>query len=100
MTGSIVALLGTADHGGYFVCKDFCYAGVPYKVELPKHINVLNKRGLFENLDNRRFIALTSGLNFGGLSDSLETKQSLLMLSKFLQGNYPNELWNVLSTKI
>jgi len=69
-------------------------------VELPKHINVTNRRGLFEQLDSRKFIAFTSGLNFGGLGDSLDSKQSLLMFAKFLQGNYPNELWNILSTKI
>ena len=100
VTGSIIALLGTADHGGYFVCKDFCYAGVPYKVELPRQINLSTKRGLFDSLENRRFIAFTSGLNFGGLGDSIQSKQSLSLFSKFLQGNYPNELWNLLSTKI
>lgn len=100
MTGSIVALLGTADHGGYFICKDFCYAGIPFKVELPRHINLSLKRGLFDELDQRKFIAFVSGLNFGGLGDTTQSKQSLHLLSKFLQGNYPNDKWNQLSTRI
>ena len=30
-TGSIIALLGQVDRAGYFICDDFCFAGVPYK---------------------------------------------------------------------
>jgi hypothetical protein len=94
VTGSIVALLGVADQGGYFMCRDFCYAGVPFKVELPKQIKITLKRGLFESLESRNFLAFTSGLNFGGLGDATATKTCLLFLSKFLQGCYPNEQWN------
>jgi|LauGreDrversion4_2_1035121.scaffolds.fasta_scaffold174855_2 DNA polymerase delta subunit 2 len=50
VTGSIVALLGVADKGGYFVCKDFCFAGIPFKVELPRQIKVTLNRNLFESL--------------------------------------------------
>jgi len=38
VTGSIIALLGVADKGGYFICKDFCFAGIPFKVELPTQV--------------------------------------------------------------
>jgi hypothetical protein len=40
ITGSIIALLGHADQNGFFVVKDFCYGGVPFKAELPKHIDL------------------------------------------------------------
>lgn len=36
VTGSIVALLGQVDQGGYFVCEDHCFAGIPFKDNLPK----------------------------------------------------------------
>lgn len=64
-TGSIVALLGTVDAQGYFICEDFCYAGIPFSAELPAHIKLGQKEGLFDNLSSRRFIAFASGLNFG-----------------------------------
>jgi hypothetical protein len=35
-TGSIVALLGKVDLTGFFICEDFCFAGIPYKSEVPK----------------------------------------------------------------
>lgn len=82
------------------MCRDFCYAGVPFKVELPKQIKITLKRGLFESLESRNFLAFTSGLNFGGLGDTTATKMSLLFLSKFLQGCYPNEQWNQLSSRV
>lgn len=91
VTGSIIALLGVADKGGYFVCKDFCFAGTPYKVELPRQVKVTLQRKLFDSISNRNFVAFTSGLNFGGRGDSAESKISLNMLSKFLQGSFPNE---------
>ncbi len=48
VTGSIIALLGRADTAGIFICQDYCYAGVPYKAELPSTINTEIKRGLFD----------------------------------------------------
>lgn len=36
VTGSIMALKGKADEFGYFCVDDYCYAGIPFKVEFPK----------------------------------------------------------------
>jgi hypothetical protein len=36
VTGSIIALLGHVDQGGYFVCEDHCFAGIPFKDNLPQ----------------------------------------------------------------
>ena len=35
VTGSIIAILGEADEQGYFEVKDICYAGIPFKPDLP-----------------------------------------------------------------
>lgn len=55
---------------------------------------------LFENLDNRKFIAFTSGLNFGGLGNTADSQTSLSLFSKFLQGNHLNPKWNELSARV
>lgn len=81
VTGSIIALLGRADTTGIFICQDYCYAGIPYKAELPSQINTVVERGLFDQLENRRFAAFTSGLNFGIEDKTLQ--MALFMLSKF-----------------
>lgn len=69
MTGSIVALLGKADETGYFLVDDICFAGTPFKADLPQTVNVKNQRDLFTDVETRKFICLTSGLNFGGLGE-------------------------------
>ena len=48
VTGTIIALLGRADTNGFFICQDYCYAGVPYKAELPTNVNTGIERGLFD----------------------------------------------------
>lgn len=65
VTGSIIALLGRADTTGIFICQDYCYAGIPYKPELPSAIKTEVYRDLFDQLESRKFAAFTSGLNFG-----------------------------------
>ena len=67
VTGTIVALLGIADASGYFNVIDKCVAGIPFKAELPKTVKI-EKRSLFDDdllrSNDRKFIALTSGMNF------------------------------------
>ena len=84
VTGSIMALLGHADANGFFVVKDFCFAGVPYKPELPRHIKLNNshestlfKSELLASPENRTFIAFISGLHFGGAGDLKEVANAL-----------------------
>lgn len=45
-------------------------------------------------------MALTSGLNFGGLGDVQESQNALALLSKFMQGNHLNGKWNELSSRV
>lgn len=85
-----MALLGKVDFTGFFICEDFCFAGIPFKSEVPKQINLTKSQKLWENLESRQFIAFASGFNFGGLGDTLESQNCLSLLSKFLQGNHLN----------
>lgn len=71
-----MAILGRANNQGYFVVEDFCYAGIPFKSDVPRQINGMTniKRDLFspdllKESGSRQFVAFTSGLNFGGLGD-------------------------------
>ena len=93
-------MLGRADNSGYFNVIDSCKAGISFKPELPKHIEQRNV-GLFDENEllkgNRRFIALTSGLNFGGKGDEPDCIDALAQLSQFLKGNHMFEKMNLLS---
>ena len=96
----ILALLGVADQSGYFNVIDSCKAGIPFKSELPATVQ-LCKRNLFDDelllTDERKFIALTSGLNFGGKGDEPDCVDALAQLGHFLRGNHHFEKWNLLS---
>lgn len=52
VTGSILAILGVADHQGYFEVRDLCYAGIPFKSDLPPQVVGMThtKKGLFDPL--------------------------------------------------
>jgi len=98
VTGSIMSLLGHADVNGFFVVKDFCYSGIPFKSELPPQIKPqLGPHTLFSN-PTRSFIAFTSGFLFGGISEPQET--ALWALAYFLRGEHPNPAWNKLSSQV
>jgi hypothetical protein len=79
---------------------DFCYAGIPFKPELPRHIKIgLKPRQLFDSdllaaPQGRDFIAFTSGLHFGGEGDSSQTQNALYALKNFIRGNHPEDSWN------
>lgn len=100
VTGSIVALLGHVDQAGYFICEDHCFAGIPFKDSLPPQVSLSKKRGLFDQLGDRKFIAFASGLNFGSDDMTAEYMSQLAMLARFFQGNHLNTQWNSLSSRI
>lgn len=83
VTGAILALKGVVDIKGIFEVKDYCYAGIPFNMNLPRSINTATKRGLYDNLnENREFVAFVSGLEFGEPGDVLSTE----LLLRFLRG--------------
>lgn len=77
-----------------------CTAGISFKSELPRTIS-LEKRALFDNdlllTNDRKFIALTSGLNFGGKGDMIDCVDAMAQLGHFLRGNHQFDKWNLLS---
>ena len=40
ITGSIIALKGKTDSAGFFSVSDHCYAGIPFKHEIPTRISL------------------------------------------------------------
>jgi len=98
VTGAIIALKGVVDIKGFFEVKDFCYAGIPFNMNLPRSINTATKRGLYDKLDeNREFVAFVSGLEFGEPGDVLSTE----LLLRFLRGEMFDGTKNVaLASKI
>ena len=75
VTGTIMALLGISDNQGYFEVQDTCMAGIPFKAELPSGVEIKNRSLFDDNLlqsGARKFVALTSGLNFGDMGDLVE----------------------------
>lgn len=89
VTGSIVALRGHADLNGLFIIKDYCYAGVPYIENLPSTVQTTKKKlklyEAAEQADDRDFIMLVSGLEFG-FPDKQFLSYELLL--KFMRGEF------------
>ena len=81
VTGSIIALKGIVDVKGFFEVKDFCYAGIPFQ-SVPRGVNTNLKRGLYEGLENREFVAFVSGLEFGEPGDVVSSE----LILRFFRG--------------
>jgi hypothetical protein len=67
VTGSIIGFKGIVDNNGFFEVQDYCFAGVPFSLTIPKSVNFTLQRGLFDDLNDgkREFVAFLSGLEFG-----------------------------------
>ena len=81
VTGSIIALKGVVDIKGFFEVKDYSYAGIPFQ-SIPRGLNLGLKRGLYEGLENREFVAFVSGLEFGEPGDIISSE----LLLRFFRG--------------
>ena len=103
VTGTIIALLGISDNQGYFHVNDFCMAGIPFQPEVPEGVEIRDRK-LFDDAllrkGARKFLALTSGLNFGHLGDLDETKDAMFVLSSFLKGQHLNAKMNKLAAQV
>jgi len=75
-------------------------AGISFKAELPLGVEI-KSRGLFEEAllqkGARKFVAFTSGLNFGDLGNVPDCSQAMFVLSSFLKGQHLNTKMNQLS---
>lgn len=81
-----MGLLGIADSNGFFTVTNHCYAGIPWKSEIPKSVNVNLKRSLYDEAalkgNKREFVAFISGLEFGVPGDVMSSE----MLLRFFRG--------------
>jgi len=62
-----MGLWGKVNEHGEFITSDYIYAGIPeheIKLKIDKPLGTIWK-DLFEDLENRHFIAFVSGLEFG-----------------------------------
>jgi hypothetical protein len=66
VTGSIVALMGNVNTNGVFNTEDFTYANFPTPLPKPLHMKPVigEKSDIFENIENREFVAILGGLEF------------------------------------
>ena len=81
VTGSIIALKGIVDVKGFFEVKDYCFAGIPFQ-SIPRSVNIIQKRGIYEGLEGREFVAFVSGLEFGEPGDIISSE----LLLRFFRG--------------
>ena len=87
VSGTIIAFLGTAQDGGYFQVEDYQLAGLPFNPQVPK-IKLDLKRDLYDytamqKVQNRKFIAIVSGLRFGLWPDARERAE---LFAQFIKG--------------
>ena len=98
-----MALLGRADNQGYFEVRDTCFAGIPFKTELPAGVEI-QERALFDDAllqhGARKFVAFTSGLNFGDKGDIADCQEAMFVLSSFLKGQHLNSKMNQLAAQV
>ena len=103
VTGTIMALLGVSDNQGYFRVQDTCFAGIPFKAELPPSVEIKNRPLFSDTLlqkGARQFVAFTSGLNFGDLGDIVDCQEAMFVMSSFLKGQHLNSKMNKLAAQI
>ncbi|KAM5172834.1 DNA polymerase delta subunit 2 isoform 1-T2 [Mantella aurantiaca] len=66
VTGAVIAVLGSEDDAGKFMVEDFCLSSLPPQSPLPE-------------LDEDRYVLLTSGLGLGGASGDSSLGLQLLL---------------------
>lgn len=104
VTGAVLALKGRINSNGLFEATDFTYPGVPSVEKMPEIYNqhmdldeeTKEPRGLFEDLENREFVAFVSGLEFGTKREMTTTA----LFTRWLLGQYGNPDERLLSSKI
>lgn len=102
VTGSVVALKGRANSNGLFEANDFTYAGIPSLESVPDGFDqqmdeeVKEQRPLFEDIENRTFIAFVSGLQFGNGEEKLSTE----LLTRFLLGQIGTREERILNSRV
>lgn len=100
VTGVVIALKGRITTNGLFEVKDYTYPGVPSIESMPQIDQSDYKQGenlsLFENLENREFVAFISGLEFGNMKEKL----AIEIMAKFFNGQYGTKEERFLNSRV
>lgn len=103
VTGTVVALKGKMDPNGLFEVTDFTYPGVPCIESMPKDyeqlVNMKDNeapRSIYEDLENREFVAFVSGIEFGNNKE----KATIELIARWLMGQFGTNNDRLLSSRI
>lgn len=96
-TGTVLALKGKMSTNGIFEVSDYVLPGIPPIANPTKEESKgLEDQTLFCNLENRKFVAFISGLEFG----SITQKAPINLLTQFLTGNYGSKKERLLNSRV
>lgn len=104
VTGAVVAIKGRITTNGLFEGSDFTFPGLPSIESMPEQYNDLvtnieESKGaapLFENLEQREFVAIFSGIEFGNSQE----KATIELLARWILGQYGSPDERLLSSRI
>lgn len=97
VTGTVLALKGKINTNGFFEVSDYVLPGIPPLASLEREESKISvEQELFQNLEDRKFVAFVSGLEFGNLSQ----KTTVNLLAQFLAGNYGNQTERLLNSRV
>jgi DNA polymerase delta subunit 2 len=103
VTGVAIALRGKMNPNGFFETSEYTYPGIPSIECMPKGYEKLVTREdskepmpIFEDLEDREFVAFVSGLEFGNKTE----KMTIELLAKWILGHYGTPDERMLSSKV
>lgn len=97
VTGTVIALKGKINTNGFFEVSDYTLPGVPPINSLrQEEVKCNEEKTLFSDLENRKFMAFVSGMEFGNITQKTPTT----MLCQFLCGNYGSKLERQLNSRV
>lgn len=103
VTGTVVAIKGSISSNGFFEASDVVFPGIPPIHSMPEKYNEIIadtsdtlQRDMFEDLENREFVAFVSGIAFNGVNIKNETER----LAQWICGEYGKPKDQLLSSRI
>ena len=97
VTGTVIALKGKINTNGFFEVSDYTLPGIPPINSLRQEESKLHEeKTLFSDLENRKFMAFISGIEFGNITQ----KAPITILSQFLCGNYGTKAERQLNSRV
>ena len=102
VTGTVLAIKGCISTNGYFEPSDFTLPGLPEIHQMPEEYSELVsyadenlQRDIFEDLENKEFVAFVSGVEFGEMITSHTER-----LSQWISGEMGTKMEKLLSSRI